>query len=206
MKELLTEGDSIPINRDLCLSPISMAMAEELYALSDANREYLSKWLPWIDHTRSVDDTRAFIKSSSADLFSGKFALAVLHRGKLAGVCDFKGKEASRTLEIGYWLGEEFTGKGIMTKACRAMIQFAFEKSEANRIVIKCATGNFKSQQIPHRLGFLKEGVERESIFLNGKYHDLNVNSLLRNEWVSSPAQQEFLKSLEVETRLAVAS
>lgn len=204
MKELLAEGDSIPINRDLCLSPVSMSIAEDLYALSDANRDYLGKWLPWIKHTRSVDDTRAYIGSCSSQcVFGGKFSLAVMYRGKVAGVIDFKGKDSSRTLEIGYWLGEKFTGQGIMTKACRAMIQFAFEKSEANRIVIKCATGNFKSQQIPHRLGFLKEGVERESIFVNGKFHDLNVNSMLRSEWVSSPAQQEFLKNLQI---LAVAS
>ncbi len=203
MKELLSIGEKILVNSDVHLSPLSMDLAEDLYRLSDRNRDHLSKWLPWVKNTRSVEDTRAFIGTTGYDsIYERTFAFGIFSKGKLVGIADFTGSPSNKTLEIGYWLSEDITGQGIMTNVCKSMIHFAFENSDANRIVIKCATGNFKSQQIPNRLGFLREGVEREGLLIDGKFHDLNINSLLRSDWEGSPACQEFIKGFE----LAVAS
>ena len=55
---------------------------------------------------------------------------------------------------IGYWLGEQFQGKGIMTAACRVLVNYAFNEFKLHRVEIKCATGNTKSCAIPERLLF----------------------------------------------------
>lgn len=52
-----------PIADSLSLRPLSLADADELFALTDANRAYLLQWLPWPDTVKSADDTRSFIQS-----------------------------------------------------------------------------------------------------------------------------------------------
>jgi ribosomal-protein-serine acetyltransferase len=53
-----------------------------------------------------------------------------------------------------------------------------------NRVEIHCAAGNTKSAAIPRRLGFTLEGTIREGQFLNGRYHDTLLFSMLKREWV----------------------
>jgi ribosomal-protein-serine acetyltransferase len=83
---------------------------------------------------------------------------------------------------VGYWLGKEFVGKGIITSSCKKLIEFAFTELSFNRIEIKCGVGNDKSAAIPKRLGFIKEGVLRQAELVNGKFIDLNLYSLLKND------------------------
>ena len=89
----------------------------------------------------------------------------------------------NRITEIGYWLSEKAQGKGIMTRAVKKLIAFAFEERGMNRIVIKCAVGNTKSKNIPKRLGFTYEGTERDGELLaGGIYTDIEVYSLLKRD------------------------
>jgi ribosomal-protein-serine acetyltransferase len=84
---------------------------------------------------------------------------------------------------IGYWIGEGFSGKGIVTRACQSLIRFCFEDAALNRIEIKCATGNLRSAAIAERLGFQKEGILREAERVNSEFLDLNLYSFLKSEW-----------------------
>jgi hypothetical protein len=60
---------------------------------------------------------------------------------------------------VGYWLGEQYQGKGLVTAACRALVEHAFFELGLNRAVILCATENEKSCAVAERLGFRREGV-----------------------------------------------
>lgn len=62
---------------------------------------------------------------------------------------------ANRAAEPGYWLDEDRQGLGIMTRATARLIEFAFDKQECNRVVLRCAAENIKSRGIPERLGFI---------------------------------------------------
>ena len=64
---------------------------------------------------------------------------------------------------MGYWLGEEHQGKGLMTAACRALVDYAFGELGLNRVVISCATENKKRCAIPERLSFRREGVKHQA-------------------------------------------
>ena len=187
----------IPIDRHNRLVIPSIDHAEELFALVDTNRDHLGKFLAWVPHNKTVQDSIDFIKSRDhEDTYSGKYALLILQNGKIAGIIDFhKGKRSPKSLEIGYWLSKSFSGKGLMTKACAALIDFAYKNSDVNRIVICCATKNFKSQAIPERLGFTKEGVGRQYGLLNGEHFDVNVNSILRSEWESQQIANRYIES-----------
>jgi ribosomal-protein-serine acetyltransferase len=85
--------------------------------------------------------------------------------------------------EIGYWLAKNYTGKGIMTKAVRALVDYAFNVLGLHRIEIATAVGNEKSAAIPVRLGFIHEGVIRSGTKQQGEFVDLKMYAILSHEW-----------------------
>jgi ribosomal-protein-serine acetyltransferase len=149
---------NIKIDDDLELRSLEKEDGDELFTLIEHNREYLREWLPWVDDNTSVEDSKKFIESSL-----GQSASGIWYKGKLAGVVGYSTiDQSNRKASIGYWLGASFQGHGLMTKACRAMIEHSFSELDVNRIEIHCAIENSKSRAIPERLGFVQEGVIRQ--------------------------------------------
>lgn len=158
--------------------------AQELFALTDRNREHLGRWLPWVELTRELDDTRDFIKrarQSYAD--NSAIPMSVWFQGNIAGTLGIQGLNWSiGSGEIGYWLGAEYEGNGIMTRSCRALVSYAFETLDLNRLVLRCQPENTRSSAVARRLGFTYEGTLREWAKNNGELHDMEVYSMLRRE------------------------
>jgi len=163
--------------------------AAHVFALVDREREYLRRWLPWVDATQSVDDSVSFIKSSLDQFASGKgFAAGIWRDAKLCGVIGtHKLDLLNRNGEIGYWIAESAQGKGIVTGACQAVVTHLFDDLELNRVTIHCAVGNEKSAAIPQRLGFTRESVARGAHLLHGDFLDVSIFVMLRGDW--KPAQ-----------------
>ena len=158
--------------------------ADALFAAVDANREMLRQWLSWVDLAESPDDIRAFIDESLQKLARQQEVTAgIWHRGQVAGVLGARLSPLAPTAEIGYWLGAEFQGHGLMTRAVGALLQYLFEDRRLNRIEIHCAPDNIKSCGIPERLGFRQEGVLREAELVNGRFFDNKLFALLRRDW-----------------------
>jgi ribosomal-protein-serine acetyltransferase len=88
----------------------------------------------------------------------------------------------AKVCEIGYWIDRDEEGKGTITKACRAMITYAFDELEMNRIEIRCSTENVRSAAVPERLGFKLEGTLRQAEVLNGHAHDFFIFGLLAED------------------------
>jgi len=89
----------------------------------------------------------------------------------------------NKNVEIGYWLAKEFEGKGLMTKSCKVLVDYAFHESKLKRVQIRCATGNVKSCRIPERLGFRKEGLVLQAEYLYGRFVDLVVYGMTDIQW-----------------------
>jgi ribosomal-protein-serine acetyltransferase len=173
------------IRDDVYLALLEERHAAETFALVDSERAYLREWLPWVDPTRAVEDTQRFIKDSLRQFASNEgFAAGIWCVGELAGtIGTHKVDWLNRKVEIGYWIGSKFQARGIVTDACRAVIDHAFLEWKLNRVEIHCAAGNTKSCAIPQRLGFQFEGVQRQAQLLNASYHDINLYSKLALEW-----------------------
>ena len=176
---------SFPIEEGIELRIIEERYAHALFALTDANRQMLRQWLPWVDQTHSVSDIVKFIRTSLNQYANNDgFQCGVWFRGELAGAVgyhlfDWKNRRTS----IGYWLGERFQGAGLMTKAVRILTDYALIELKLNRVEIRCADGNDRSRAIPERLGFVHEGMIRETEWLNGRFLDHHVYGMLREEW-----------------------
>ncbi|MGG4041278.1 GNAT family N-acetyltransferase [Bacillus smithii] len=175
----------LPIDDQTYLKLVEEQDAEPLFNLTDSCRTYLREWLPWVDSTKAVEDTISFIELSKKK-FASKNGMdaGIWYNGQLAGIIglhfiDWSNKKTS----IGYWLGEPFQGRGLMTKACIAMIHHIFNDLHLNRVEIRCAVLNSKSRAIPERLGFSQEGTIREAEWLYDHFVDHIVYSLLAREW-----------------------
>jgi len=159
--------------------------ADELFALIGHNRSYLRRWLPEGDVQKSLDDCKAVIKSSLEQLAGNHgFTLGIWWEGHLAGIIGAANiDKENRSAMLGYWLGENFQGRGLMTGACRTVVDYLFSELKLQRVEIRCATNNPKSCAVPKRLGFSKEGVLRQAQAFDDRFLDLEVYSLLAGEW-----------------------
>lgn len=173
------------IDEDLELRLLEIRHAEELFLLTDQNRNYLREWLPWVDSTTEVKHSKGFIEMGLKQFSNNNgFQAGIWYKGKLAGCIGLHSINwSNKSTSIGYWLGESFQGKGIMTRACRAIVQYCFEKLNLKRVEIRVATGNYKSQAIPEKLGFQKEGCIRSAEFLYDKYVDHYIYGMLKEEF-----------------------
>lgn len=177
------------VNEDLYLRMYTVDDAEALYNLIEESKDYLREWLAWVDYNTDVEGSKAFIEGTIKSLVdTGGFpkTLAMIYKGELAGTIGFN--EINRTHDyatIGYWLSEKHQKKGIVTEACRAILDYGFDTIGLNRIEIRAASLNKKSRGVPERLGFTKEGIIRQVEKVNGAYVDHVVYGMLKNEWKS---------------------
>jgi len=184
---------SLKLDDGLELRLLEERHAEAVFVVVDRNRAYLRQWLPWLDISVSPDDTRNFIKKSLNEFASGEGLVAgIWDHGQVVGAISYNFIDRSnRIAHIGYWLAAERQGKGVMTKACRAMVDHAFNELGLNRVEIRCATGNTKSCAIPQRLGFKQEGIQRQAEWLYDHFVDLVIYGMLASEWVGAKQEKD---------------
>ena len=176
----------VKVDDQINLCKPELSMAGELFKTIDRNRDYLKKWLIWTEDTRSEADSKRFLKMARLFHIGGqRFNTMIYYEDRLVGSIAFvKLDKANKKGEIGYWLSEDFQGKGIVTRSCRGLISYAFQHMDLNRIEIRLAHENTKSEAIPRKLGFRHEGTLRDSRIINGKYFDSEIYGLLKREWV----------------------
>jgi ribosomal-protein-alanine N-acetyltransferase len=111
-----------------------------------------------------------------------RWGITLKDDGSLIGSCGFYKWESDphRKAEIGYDLHPTYWGKGIMREALQAIIRYGFEEMNLNRITLLVISYNDRSIRLAERLGFVKEGVMRESAYFDGKFIDDVLYSLLR--------------------------
>jgi len=158
--------------------------AEEVFEVIDADRDRLRPWMPWVDPTLGPADTRAFIERVRAS--GSEDGLGIYVDGVYAGGIGLRADEMNGDAEIGYWIGAVYEGQGLVTRACRALIDRAFADLGLHRVTIRVAPDNARSRAIPERLGFREEGVTREAGRSALGHHDLVVYGLLDREWPSA--------------------
>jgi ribosomal-protein-serine acetyltransferase len=159
--------------------------AEVVFTVADRNREYLRQWLPWVDQTYSAAQVKDFIIRTLAQYHANQGPnTGIWVGGQLAGSVGCHHIDwANRSCSLGYWLDSACQGQGVITRCCASMIDYLFGDLRLHRVVIQCGTGNTKSCAIPQRLGFTREGVLREAEWVNDRWIDLVVWSMLMEEW-----------------------
>ncbi len=175
--------EHIRVNQKIRLELINTSMAEIIFETIDRDREYLKKWLPFVNYTSKVEDTEAFIASITRAGNKKDLVYTIWYNEEFAGLIGFKDTDwVNRKTELGYWLAEKMQQKGIITACVEKLVRFAFQKQRMNRVQIKVAEKNLPSEKIPLKLGFVYEGTERQGEHHANGYVNLKIYSKLKHE------------------------
>lgn len=173
------------VEDNIHLQQLKMAHAGLIFETIERDREYLRKWLPFVDQTRKLEDTRDYIRQIQQSP-KNDLVYTIWYKGDFAGLAGYKDSDTvNQKTEIGYWLAENMQGKGIMIHTVKKLVDFAFRNLNRNRVQIKVAVGNDRSSAIPEKLGFQFEGIEREGEFHYDRFYDLKQYSMLKREWTT---------------------
>ena len=179
MDDKVNDNRSWIVNEDITLKEIDLDDVELIFNSIVRDRDYLEEWLPFVSQTQEISNTLQFVTDY---LNSDRLNLTctIWYQHQFAGIVGLKDTDLeNKKTEIGYWLSSSFQHKGIITLSCKALIKYIFEELKLNRIQLKAATCNIKSQRVAQRLGFIQEGIEREGELHNRGFVDLVVFSLL---------------------------
>ncbi|GGR51008.1 RimJ/RimL family protein N-acetyltransferase [Nocardioides luteus] len=175
----------------LLLRPFTEADKEPLFALqSDAY--VLRYWdsSPWTDPTQAD----RFLARCEEMAEEGSGARVVLERaedGAFLGWCTVNSFNPDfRSASLGYCLAEKAWGQGYATEAAGALLSWAFDTLDLNRVQAEADTRNPASGRVLEKLGFVLEGTLREDCIVDGVVSDTRVYGLLRREWrpLSAPS------------------
>jgi RimJ/RimL family protein N-acetyltransferase len=168
----------------LSLRPFSEADADALFALqSDAF--VLRYWdaPPWRDRARA-DRFIATCREMADEGTGARVAIDRLSDGAFLGWCSLsRWNPDHRSAALGYCLAASAWGHGYATEAARALLRWAFEALDLNRVQAETDTRNTASARVLGKLGFVREGTLREDCVVDGEVSDSWVFGLLRRDW-----------------------
>jgi ribosomal-protein-serine acetyltransferase len=168
---------NLPLLPGVELRPGAHADLDEIVALVQANLDHLMPWMPWAHPGYGREDAERW--ASLPDDTSW----VIVREGAACGVIGFNHPDPlNRTLAIGYWLGADAVGHGIVTAAVRVLARHAFDDLETHRIELRASVTNARSQAVAARCGFTFEGIARGAEYVGGVHRDLRVYSLLATD------------------------
>ena len=88
------------------------------------------------------------------------------------------------TAEIGFWLGEPFWNKGIVSAALKTFCNYLFDRYEFNHLTANVFKGNTASKKVLEKTGFVLEGIQRKGVYKQDKFLDLYNFGLLKENFI----------------------
>ena len=173
----------VEIGLDLRL--VGEADAAELFSVVDSNREYLREWLPWLDATNRIEDETEFISNclEEYEKREGVFYTIRLN-GNIIGTISLNWIDwGNKGAGVGYWLSENQTGNGYVTKSCIRLMEHCFDDLNLHRFVLEAAIDNIPSCEIAERIGMRLEGVTKDREWLYDHYVDAKLYAITKPEW-----------------------
>jgi RimJ/RimL family protein N-acetyltransferase len=124
-------------------------------------------------NTRPIDERVRVIEAQEGELWTP------------IGTCGYHGIDwRSRSAELGISIGEKsFWNKGYGTETMRLLLKYGFETLNLNRIMLDVFDTNKRAIRTYEKAGFLLEGRKRQAMYKNGKYFDILIMSVIRDEW-----------------------
>lgn len=171
--------------------PVRLADAGALARLVSDNIGHLQPFMPKVASLDSLAATEQYLLYAEQARASGTILeWHIFSNERLCGAIRLNHIEPEHgKASVGYFLGEKFQGSGLATASVRAVLQYAFERLELNRIELRCASDNVASQRVAERLGFSWEGLLRQAEKIDGAYLDHFIYALLREDFMARAAE-----------------
>ncbi|MBA2612620.1 MAG: GNAT family N-acetyltransferase [Bacteroidetes bacterium] len=146
------------------------------------NKEIAKNMTNKFPHPYTEENGRSFIEFATTSTSSCVFAIDVNEKAVGGIGLHLQDDIHCRNAELGYWLGEAFWGKGIITKAITQMVDHGFKSFEIDRIFARPFGINLASQKVLEKAGFKLEARFEKVLFKNGEYLDEMVYAIRRSK------------------------
>lgn len=167
----------------LVLQPLDATDTRDLWSAVEVSRAHLEPWLAWVPFTSSLDASGRYAEACASDwdaARAARFSIRDRSSRRFLGVIGLESfAHTHESAELGYWLHVDAWGKGLMTEAGRAVLDWAFGPLNAHRVRVAAATDNHASLAVIRRLGFRFEGIARHAERCHGRWLDHAVFALL---------------------------
>ncbi|MFB7414484.1 GNAT family N-acetyltransferase [Streptomyces sp. NPDC056121] len=177
---------AIPLGDDgVELRPLEPWNAEEFLAHMNRGREHIGRLVELPDHVTDLVSATAFLQryadKTAADVgrLYGIWADGTLVGGVMFRLFD----TAAGNCEVGCWLEATMVGRGIVTRAIRVLLDWAFDVRGMHRVDWVAGADNTASLNVARRLGMTRDAVLRESYLYRGVRRDEEVWSVLAPDW-----------------------
>ncbi|MCH6160541.1 GNAT family N-acetyltransferase [Streptomyces marispadix] len=183
---------AITLGDDAELRPLEPWQAEEFLAHMDRGREFIGQHIGLPDAVPDLESARAYLQSYADKAASDTGRIyGIWKNATLVGGVLFRTMDVPQgTAEAGCWLEPSATGKGLVTRASRIIIDWAVRERGIHRIEWITSSENAPSIAVARRLGMTQDGVLRESYPYRGKRRDMEIWSVLGPEWRERRAAQ----------------
>jgi RimJ/RimL family protein N-acetyltransferase len=158
---------------------------EEELAFQADNKKIFDNVRDLFPHPYTINEAKKWIRHNQ-DIDPPE-NMAIVVDGKIAGSIGLKRMDDiyRKNFEVGYFLGEEYWGKGITTEALRQFVNYVFNTFDCTRIFAPVFEHNIASQKVLEKTGFRKEAYHIKSIYKNGQYFNEFVYALLKEDFQS---------------------
>lgn len=175
---------ALPLGDNAQLRPLEPRHAQEFLAHMDRARPHVDPWIPWATFSTDLASATAVLQRyTDHQAKDTRRIYGIWLEGTLVGGVMFTNFDtASGVCEIGCWLEADGAGRGLVTRACRVLIDWAFRERGMSRIEWWVAAHNSRSIDAARRLGMTRDGVLRQRSAYRGMRHDIEIWSLLADD------------------------
>ena len=169
----------------ILIRPLRLSDAESIHR--NVDDEAVSKWTLYIPHPYPPDGAEKFIRRTKYNRLRKKaftFGIVPIESNHAVGVVDLTDVNRSdQKAELGYWLGRDYWGRGIMTEAVGLILNFGFNQLNLHRISADVFEPNLASQKVLEKSGFVREGLAREARFKEDHWYNMVCYGLLSRDF-----------------------
>jgi len=168
----------------LLLRPFADTDTDAIFALQ-SNPRVLRCWdsPPWKERAQAERFITTCLQMEQ-EATGARLAIERVADNTFIGWCGLsKWDPTFRSAKLGYCLDESAWGHGFATEAASALLEWAFDTLDLNRVQSETDTRNVASSRVLEKLGFVREGTLREDCIVDGEISDSWVYGLLRRDW-----------------------
>ncbi|MEH0741255.1 ribosomal protein S5-alanine N-acetyltransferase [Vibrio cholerae] len=189
MKRISTPTSVFEVDGDVTLRTAEPTDGQMISDYFVANREHLRPWEPEREAPFYTCSgwTQRLIKLHELHKMGLGYYLLILDTdsGEMLGTISFSNisRFPAHTCTVGYSLGQNAQGRGVMTRALRLAVNYMFEIQNLHRINASYMPRNTRSEAVLQRVGFEAEGFAKAYLLINGQWEDHKLTSLINPHW-----------------------
>jgi ribosomal-protein-alanine N-acetyltransferase len=179
------------------LRPPVTADYEAWSQLRNDSRAFLKPWEPtWAPDELTKEAFRRRLRryaQASRDGTGHVFFVYERKTGALVGGCQLSNIRqgvAQSAATLGYWMGERYAGKGMMSDAVAALTKYCLTRLGLHRIEAACLPDNVASRRVLAKAGFVEEGAARKYLKINGQWRDHLLFAIIEDDLATVRSQK----------------